>query len=263
MDSTRWSGVRPSAWFGNRSTTVFPILISLHAAPERPPPKYRHKSTNRGYVVIDGRSIYLGTSGTAESRQLYCRAVAEWEATGRTTAPVAARPRPAANERLVQHLTRETTRTFERSFARRAQRLRKASTEEALSAFLHDEVVRTKQALVSRVDEALMRLDYRSLQKCRLRYMLARLTQFIEVKAYDETAVTKRLSDYMSNEHETRGPPRHASQLRVAPVGVQGCRHSVPSSGTRRRARHGAGSRGEFTLDGPPHHSFDATHFGS
>lgn len=41
-------------------------------------PAYRLHSTGQGVVRLDGRDIYLGKHGTAESRERYNRVVAEW-----------------------------------------------------------------------------------------------------------------------------------------------------------------------------------------
>lgn len=48
-------------------------------------PKYRlHKSTGQGIVTLAGHDHYLGTFGSAESRQRYEQLIAEWLAGGRT-----------------------------------------------------------------------------------------------------------------------------------------------------------------------------------
>ena len=49
-----------------------------------PTPKYRlHKATGCAVVTLDGRDIYLGRHGTAESRAKYDELVARWLANGR------------------------------------------------------------------------------------------------------------------------------------------------------------------------------------
>jgi hypothetical protein len=56
-------------------------------------PKYRRSRRKAGrdlaFVQIDGRRIYLGAYGTADSRERYHRLLAEWVANGRHL-PVAA-----------------------------------------------------------------------------------------------------------------------------------------------------------------------------
>ena len=51
----------------------------------KPPrtPKLRRHSSGQGFVELNGRRIYLGPYGHPETRQLYHRSVAEWEASGR------------------------------------------------------------------------------------------------------------------------------------------------------------------------------------
>lgn len=57
-------------------------------------PKYcRHKASNRAFVVLDGRFIYLGRYGTQDSHDLYDRLIGEWIARGRQT-PLKATDQP-------------------------------------------------------------------------------------------------------------------------------------------------------------------------
>jgi len=49
----------------------------------RIPTLRRHKSTNRGYVVLNSRFIYLGSWGLPETEQNYARTIHEWLANGR------------------------------------------------------------------------------------------------------------------------------------------------------------------------------------
>src|SRR6476646_3287799 len=51
--------------------------------PRKLPGYCRHPDRNRAYVRLDGRAIYLGEHGTAESRAEYERVIAEWLANGR------------------------------------------------------------------------------------------------------------------------------------------------------------------------------------
>jgi integrase len=57
-------------------------------------PKYRHhKATGRAYVVVDGKSVYLGDHGTAASWKRYHAVLAEWAARGHQGPPA---PEPDA-----------------------------------------------------------------------------------------------------------------------------------------------------------------------
>lgn len=55
------------------------------ARPKTLKPAYcLHKSSGRAYVTIDGKTVYLGTHGTQESRDQYDRVIGEWIGRGRT-----------------------------------------------------------------------------------------------------------------------------------------------------------------------------------
>jgi hypothetical protein len=64
------------------------------------PPKYRHhKARNLAVVTINGHDHYLGAYGSPESRQEYARLIAEWSATGTTSAaPTQQSNSPSINE---------------------------------------------------------------------------------------------------------------------------------------------------------------------
>ncbi|GJQ27115.1 MAG: hypothetical protein HBSAPP02_21470 [Phycisphaerae bacterium] len=52
---------------------------------EKPPrvPKLRtHKATGQGYVVLNGRAIYLGRTGLLVTERRYHQVIAEWLAAG-------------------------------------------------------------------------------------------------------------------------------------------------------------------------------------
>ncbi len=59
-------------------------ILPERPVPAKPVPKYRHyKPKNLGVVRIDGRDHYLGRFGSPESREKYCKLIAEWYATGK------------------------------------------------------------------------------------------------------------------------------------------------------------------------------------
>jgi len=97
---------------------------------------------------------------------------------------------------LVYVITREPTRDFERNFARWAVELRKISDEADLQEFITARFVPVKTELSLRFDDAFRRLYTSSVQQYRLRYILAKLTQHIDLRAYGETEGTKWLRRY-------------------------------------------------------------------
>lgn len=93
-------------------------------------------------------------------------------------------------------ITREPTRDFERDFARWATEVRAITTAEQLAAFVERRFRPAKAALASRYTAAFERLTAGDLQAYRLRYVLAKLAQGIELDAYGETESTRWLQRY-------------------------------------------------------------------
>lgn len=99
-------------------------------------------------------------------------------------------------------ITREPTRNFERNFARWGTELRSISSAEELEAFINRRFLNEKTKLSVRFDDAMGRLYYGMLQQYRLRYVLAKLTQYVELAAYGETEGTRWLQSYTSGGFE-------------------------------------------------------------
>ena len=97
---------------------------------------------------------------------------------------------------FVYVITREPTRNFERNFARWTPELRKVTDRVGLEAFIARRFVSAKAELSTRFDDALRRLYVGSVQQYRLRYILAKLAQYIDLRAYGATEGTKWLSRY-------------------------------------------------------------------
>ncbi len=81
-------------------------------------------------------------------------------------------------------ITREPTKTFERTFARWSPDLRKCGDEAALDDFLDRYIVKDMRGRVDRFDFAFRELTQNSIQQYRMRYILAKLTQYIEERAW-------------------------------------------------------------------------------
>ena len=94
-------------------------------------------------------------------------------------------------------ITRENTRDFEQGFARWSTELRKISDTDDLEAFISRRFVPTKVNLSARFDEAFRHIYANSVQIYRLRYILAKLTQYIDLNAYGETEGTRWLKHYV------------------------------------------------------------------
>ncbi len=123
---------------------------------------------------------------------------------------------------FVYVITREPTRDFERDFARWASELRDIRDESGLLDLIERRFAPAKAALSDRFDEAFARLASQSVQKYRLRYILAKLSQHVDIAAYGETETTGWLSRYMGGDYEIEHifpqQPNHAAQAEFGPV---------------------------------------------
>ncbi len=99
-------------------------------------------------------------------------------------------------------ITREPTRDFERNFTRWATELRAVTSEEEFQAFISRRFDREKVKLSVRFDDAIGRLTLQTLQKYRFRYVLAKLTQQVDLSAYGETEGTRWLDTYVRGGYE-------------------------------------------------------------
>lgn len=103
---------------------------------------------------------------------------------------------------FVYVITREPTREFERNFARWATELRAVTDEATFAAFVERRFTPAKANLSTRFDDAFRRLHAGDVQAYRLRYILAKLTQVVEISAYGENERTRWLGDYVGNGFE-------------------------------------------------------------
>ncbi len=110
--------------------------------------------------------------------------------------------REVENLFFVYVITREATRTFERNFAQWAAELRRVQGDVELTSLIRKSFAQERAKLAARFDDAFRRLDAGSVQFYRLQYILAKLTQHIELAAYGETEGTKWLSTYTSGGFE-------------------------------------------------------------
>lgn len=99
-------------------------------------------------------------------------------------------------------VTREPTRNFERNFARWAIELRGVKNDDDFDAFIAKHFDREKANLSARFDDAIGRLTLQSLQQYRFRYVLAKLTQHVDLAAYGENEGHRWLSSYIEGGYE-------------------------------------------------------------
>jgi hypothetical protein len=111
-------------------------------------------------------------------------------------------------------ITREPTRQFERDFAQWAGELRDVKGRESLEAFLDLHFRPAKQELAARFQLAFQELDEDSIQKYRMRYILGKMTQYINEQAYGPQAENLgKFVKYKDVEHILpQSPPREVME---------------------------------------------------
>lgn len=103
---------------------------------------------------------------------------------------------------FVYSITREPTRTFERNFGVWAKEVRRTESLADLDAVIARSFTPAKKNLSERFDDALRRLTSRDVQKYRLRYILAKLTQRVDLDGFGAKQGTVRLSRYAGADFE-------------------------------------------------------------
>ncbi|MEP7217803.1 MAG: DUF262 domain-containing HNH endonuclease family protein [Bacteroidota bacterium] len=86
-------------------------------------------------------------------------------------------------------ITREQSKSIERVFIRWAQILRNAKTSEELNSFIIGHLHKEIAERASSVNSTLAELSQSKIQQYRMRYILAKMTQFIEKLAFDNSAL--------------------------------------------------------------------------
>jgi hypothetical protein len=122
---------------------------------------------------------------------------------------------------FVYVITREPTRDFERDFARWTTELSAATDEAALAALIERRFTPAKSKLAVRFDSAFRTLTTFSVQGYRLRYILAKLVQRVELDAYGESDNTGWLRRFTGSDFEIEHIyPQDASDAAKAEFGV-------------------------------------------
>lgn len=94
-------------------------------------------------------------------------------------------------------ITREPTRKFERSFTHWSRDLKNVNNKASLETFINERIKPAQKDLIDRFNHAFQELNEDSLQQYRLRYVLAKISQFIDEKATLPTATD--LKNYINN----------------------------------------------------------------
>ena len=103
---------------------------------------------------------------------------------------------------FVYLVTNTFTNEYERSIAEGARKLRHVSDEKEFNIFREEFFVTAKRRLSIQFDRTMLSLRSWDLRGFRLRYLLAKLTQHIDVCAYGGTGGQGRLSNYIEGKND-------------------------------------------------------------
>lgn len=106
--------------------------------------------------------------------------------------------RQVENLFFVYIITRENTREFERKFALWSSELRSVNNHEELDAFIDKRFEPAKQDLSARFDLTFEQLDSLDLQRYRIRYLLGKLTQYINEQAFGSSGSETDLKTFVN-----------------------------------------------------------------
>jgi uncharacterized protein with ParB-like and HNH nuclease domain len=110
-------------------------------------------------------------------------------------------------------VTRQPTRDFERLFASWAREVRSIKSRVDLDAFVAGKLLPAKKALSARFELAFKSFGENSVQKYRLRYVLAKLTQLIDERAWGSSGACADIGTYINAKVEIEHVlPRTPSQ---------------------------------------------------
>ncbi|KQS57726.1 hypothetical protein ASG17_00770 [Brevundimonas sp. Leaf363] len=92
-------------------------------------------------------------------------------------------------------ITGTPAKEYERRIIEAAHRLR-GTADDQLDAFIRDVFVKERAALDREFEHALLTLSTRNVRQFRLRYLLAKMTQYVDLQAYGPSESRNRLADY-------------------------------------------------------------------
>lgn len=99
-------------------------------------------------------------------------------------------------------ITREHTRTIDNHLCRWAMELRRVDSDDSLNSFIDRTLARQRASLSDRFNEEISRLSAESIAKYRLVYVLAKLTQAVQIQAYGENEETSSLRNFTDGGYE-------------------------------------------------------------
>jgi len=122
---------------------------------------------------------------------------------------------------FVYVVTHEPTRNFERKFAQWSPALRSVRSKSDLDEFLAARFLPEKKRLAQRFENAFENMSTNSVQLYRLKYVLGKLTQSVELSAHGDDSSARSLRSYVKGEFEIEHiHPRNPSADAVSEFGA-------------------------------------------
>lgn len=103
---------------------------------------------------------------------------------------------------FVYNITRERTNSLENLFIIWAAKLRQIRDKTSLNKFIAEEIEPKKQNLATRFEDAFLKLNQSSVNKTKLQYILAKLTQYVDEEAYKNDESHMYLKNYINKNVE-------------------------------------------------------------
>lgn len=95
-------------------------------------------------------------------------------------------------------ITREATKEFERLFAKWAKEVKASTSKEEIATFISNTITPTKNQFQDRFNDAFKRLTLGSIQFYRLRYILGKIVQYLNEKAFGSDGDKDKLNTFIN-----------------------------------------------------------------
>ncbi len=103
---------------------------------------------------------------------------------------------------FIYNITRERTNSLENLFIKWAEKLRQIRDTTSLNKFIDEEIEPKKQSLAVRFEDAFLKLHESSVNRTKLQYILAKLTQYVDEEAYKNDESHMYIKNYINKNVE-------------------------------------------------------------
>jgi hypothetical protein len=139
--------------------------------------------------------------------------------------------REVENLMFVYLISNTPTKDYERSIIEGAEKLRALASDDEFERFRENFFSEAKKQLARRFDAALLTIHKGDMRGFRMRYLLAKLTQHIDVKAYGSTGGHGSLANYIDGKNDIEHIlPENPSAEALAEFGESDLSAEVPQA---------------------------------